>query len=107
MLVFVWMTSAYLAESCQSDRKQEQQSVLKTAKITVEVRSAWHDIRIAVETGGQTRLLWIAPCACARATAEERGTYVAVYKYYRDIFFANKETRDAQTYERGRSAVNC
>jgi hypothetical protein len=49
------MTSAFLAESCQGDRTQGQQSVLKTAKSTVEVHSVWHDIYIATETGGQMR----------------------------------------------------
>jgi hypothetical protein len=49
------MTSAFLAESCQGDRTQGQQSVLKTATSTVEVNSAWHDIYVATETGGQMR----------------------------------------------------
>jgi hypothetical protein len=51
VLVFVGMTS-FLAESC---RTQKHQSVLKTAKSTVEVHSVWHDIYIATETGGQMR----------------------------------------------------
>jgi hypothetical protein len=55
VLVFIGMTSAFLAESCQGDRKQEQQSVPKTAKNTVEVHSVWHDIYVATETGRQMR----------------------------------------------------
>jgi hypothetical protein len=53
VLVFTRMTSAFLAESCQGDRTQEQQTVLKIAKSTVEVHSLWHDIYVATETGGQ------------------------------------------------------
>jgi hypothetical protein len=45
----------FLSESCQGDRTQGQQSVLKTAKSTVEVHSVWHDIYVATETGGQMR----------------------------------------------------
>jgi hypothetical protein len=52
VLVFIGMTSAFLAESCQGDRTQGQQSVLKIAKSTVEVHSVWHDIYVATETGG-------------------------------------------------------
>jgi hypothetical protein len=55
VLVFNRMTSAFLAESCQGDRTQGQQSVLKIATSTVEVHSAWHDIYVATETGGQMR----------------------------------------------------
>jgi hypothetical protein len=55
VLVFVVMTSAFLAASCQGDRTQGQQSVLKIAKSTVEVRSVWHDIYVVTETGGQMR----------------------------------------------------
>jgi predicted membrane-bound mannosyltransferase len=54
VLVFIGMT-AFLAESCQGDRTQGQQSVLKIAKSTVEVHSVWHDIYVATETGGQMR----------------------------------------------------
>jgi hypothetical protein len=53
--VFIGMTSAFLAESCQGDRTQGQQSVIKTAKSTVEVHSVWHDIYVATETGGHMR----------------------------------------------------
>jgi hypothetical protein len=49
------MTSAFLAESCQGDRTQGQQSVVKVAKSTVEVHSVQHDIYLATETGGQMR----------------------------------------------------
>jgi hypothetical protein len=55
VLVFVGMTSAFLAESCQGDRTQGQKSVLKIVKSTVEVHSVWHDIYVATETGGQMR----------------------------------------------------
>jgi hypothetical protein len=55
VLVFIGMTSAFLAESCQGDRTQGQQPVLKIAKSTVEVHSVWHDIYVATETGWQMR----------------------------------------------------
>jgi hypothetical protein len=55
VLVFIGTTSAFLAESCQGDRTQGQQSALKFAKSTVEVHSVWHDIYVATETGGQMR----------------------------------------------------
>jgi hypothetical protein len=55
VMVFIGMTSVFLAESCQGDRKQGQKSVLKTAKSTVEVHTVWHDIYVATETGGQMR----------------------------------------------------
>jgi hypothetical protein len=45
----------FLAESCQGDRTQGQQSALKTTKSTVKVHSVWHDIYVATETGGQMR----------------------------------------------------
>jgi hypothetical protein len=57
VLLFIGMTSAILAESCQDDRTQGEQSVLRIAKSTVEVHSVWHDIYVATETGGQTRAL--------------------------------------------------
>jgi hypothetical protein len=76
VLVFIRMTSAFLAESCQGDRTQGQQSVLKTAISTVEIHSVWHDIYVATETCG---LLCVTPCACARVTAKERGTYAAMH----------------------------
>jgi hypothetical protein len=56
VLVFSRMTSVFLAESCESDRTQGQQSVLKTAKSTVEAHSVWYDtgktLYVATETGG-------------------------------------------------------
>jgi hypothetical protein len=55
VLVFVGMTSEFLAESCQGDRTQSQQSVLKIAKSTVEVHSVRHGIYVVTETGGQMR----------------------------------------------------
>jgi hypothetical protein len=36
LLVFIGMMSAFLAESCQGDRTQGQQSILKISKSTVE-----------------------------------------------------------------------
>jgi hypothetical protein len=53
-------------------------------------------------TGSQLRP---DPCACARVTAKERGTHTAMHKYYQNSFSANKQERDAQTRERGGSAV--
>jgi hypothetical protein len=53
VLVCFGMTSEFLAESCQSDWTQSQQSVLKIVKSTVEVNLVWHSIYIATETGGQ------------------------------------------------------
>jgi hypothetical protein len=55
VLVFTGMTSAFLAESCQGDRTQGQQSFLKPVKSTVEVHSVWYHIYVATETGGQMR----------------------------------------------------
>jgi hypothetical protein len=55
VLVFTGMTSVFLAESCQGDRTQGQQSVLKIVKSTVEVHSVWHDIYVATKAGGQMR----------------------------------------------------
>jgi hypothetical protein len=59
VLGFNGMTSAFLAESCQGDRTQGQQPVIKIAKSTVEVHSVWHDIYVATEAGGQMRaVVW-------------------------------------------------
>jgi hypothetical protein len=55
LLVFIWMTSAFLVESCQGDRKRGQQSVLKIAQSAIEVHSVRHGIYVATETGGQMR----------------------------------------------------
>jgi hypothetical protein len=88
VLVFIGMTSAFLAESCWGDRRQGQQSVLKTAKSTVGVHSVWHDIYVGTETCG---LLCITPCACAKATAKQRGTYVAMHRYYHNNYSANNQ----------------
>jgi hypothetical protein len=52
VLLFIGMTTAFLTKSCQGDRAQGQQPVLKTAKSTVEGHSVWHDIYVATETGG-------------------------------------------------------
>jgi hypothetical protein len=69
VLVFVGMTSVFLLESCQGDRKQGQQTVLKTAKSTVEVHSVWHDIYVATETGGQ---MWAVVCYSVRLRKSDR-----------------------------------
>jgi hypothetical protein len=61
------MTSAFLSESCQGDRTQGQQSILKSAKSTVELHSVWHGIYVATETGGQMRAVVLL-----RAPAQER-----------------------------------
>jgi hypothetical protein len=58
VLVFIGMTSVFLAESCQGDRTQGQQSVLRTAKVTAEEHSVWHDIYVATETGEQMRVVY-------------------------------------------------
>jgi hypothetical protein len=53
VLVFIGMTSEFLAESCQGDGTQEQQSVLKITKSTGEVHSVRHDMYVVTETGRQ------------------------------------------------------
>lgn len=45
----------FLAESCQGDRTQGQQSFPRIAKSTVAVHLVWNDIYIATERGGQIR----------------------------------------------------
>jgi hypothetical protein len=44
-------------------------------------------------------------CACARATAKERGTYAALHKYYHNNFSTDKQNCDVQTREREGSAA--
>jgi hypothetical protein len=44
VLVFAGMTTLFLDENYHGGRTQGQQSVLKTAKSTVDVHSMWHDI---------------------------------------------------------------
>jgi hypothetical protein len=70
VLMFTGMTSAFLAERCQGDWTQQQQSILKLAKSTVEVHSVCHDIYVGTETGEQMRAVVYSPCAYARATAK-------------------------------------
>jgi hypothetical protein len=60
---------------------------------------------MAPETGGQILAVCVTSCACATATAKERGTYAALHKYYYNNYSANKQNRDMQTHERGRSAA--
>jgi hypothetical protein len=93
--VFIGMTSAILAENCQGDRTQGQQSVLKIAKSTVEVHSVWHHYLCSYWDRRQIR----AVSVLLRAPAQERGTYAAMHKYYHD-FSSYQQTR-----ERGGSAV--
>jgi hypothetical protein len=80
VLVFIGMTSAFLAESCQGNPTQGQQSVLKITKSTVEVHSVWHNILL--RQTGRCGLLCITPCAWAKTNAKERGTD----KYYHSNF---------------------
>jgi hypothetical protein len=54
-LVLIGKTSAFLAVSCQGDRTQGQQTLLKIAKSTVEVHSVWHNMYVATGTGEQMR----------------------------------------------------
>jgi hypothetical protein len=70
-LVFIGTTSVFLAESCQGDRTQGQQSVLKTAKSTVKVYLVWHDICVATETGSR---MWavVSYFVCLRKSDCER-----------------------------------
>jgi hypothetical protein len=100
VLVFIGMTSAFLAESCQGDRTQGQQSVLKIAKITVEVHSVWHDICVAAETGGNMRAVEYYSVRLRKSDRERardlrRDVQIAYYQ----------QNRDEETRERGGSAV--
>jgi hypothetical protein len=74
-----WMTSASLAESCQGDRTQRQQSVVKIAKSTVDVHLVWHDISVATEARGQMRAVM---CYSVRL----RKTDAAMHKYCHNNF---------------------
>jgi hypothetical protein len=47
----------------------------------------------------------ITLCAYARATANERGTYTVMHKYYHNNFFVNKQNSNVQTREQGGSAA--
>jgi hypothetical protein len=47
----------------------------------------------------------ITPCVCARATEKGWANYAVMHKYYYNNFSVNKQNCDAQTHERGRSAV--
>jgi hypothetical protein len=105
VLVFIGKTSAFLAESCQGDRTLGQQSVLKTAKSTVEVHSVWHDIYVATGTGGQMRAV---VCYSVRLLESDRvrardlrrdAQILTQYFFFFFFFFANKQNRDAQIRE--------
>jgi hypothetical protein len=77
----IGMMSAFLAESCQGDWTQGQQSVLKIAKSTVKVHSGWHDIYVATETGGQMWAVVYYSVHCTRVTMKEQGTYTMTHRY--------------------------
>jgi hypothetical protein len=99
VLVFIGTTSAFLPESCQGDRTQVQQTVLKIAKSTVEVHSVWHDIHIDAGC-----------CVLLRVSAQERprkseGPTPRCKNITTTIFSANKQKSDAQSRERGESTV--
>jgi hypothetical protein len=55
VLVFARMILAFLSEGCQSDRTRGERSAAKTANITLELLTAWHDIHVPTETVGQMR----------------------------------------------------
>jgi hypothetical protein len=99
VLVFIGMTSAFLAESCHGDRTQGQQSVLKIAKSTVEVHLMWHDIYVATETGGQMRAV-VYYSVRLRKSDRERARDPRRDAQILRQFSANKQNR-----ERGGSAV--
>jgi hypothetical protein len=61
VLVFTVMTSAFLTESCQGDRTQGQQSVLKLRE--VQSRCTW--CGTISETGLQMAGCWVLFCAHA------------------------------------------
>jgi hypothetical protein len=66
VLLFIGMTSAFLAECCQGDRTQGQRSALKIAKSTVEVHSVWHDIYVATEWDRRVDVCCVLLCAPAQ-----------------------------------------
>jgi hypothetical protein len=94
-----------LTESCQGDRKQEQQSVLKPDKSTVEVHSVWHDIYVATKTGGQMPAVVYYSVRLRKSVRERARDLRTMHKYYNNIFSANKQNSDAQACERGGHAV--
>jgi hypothetical protein len=96
-----WDTSAFLDESCQGDRTQ--QSVLKTAKSTIEVHSVWH-IYVATETGGQMRAFEYYSARLRKSDRERAKDVRREHKYYNN-FSAKKQNRSAQTRGGGGSAV--
>jgi hypothetical protein len=66
VLVFIRVTLAFMAASCQDDRTQGQQSGIKTAKSTVELHSACQDIYVATEVGAQMAGCWVLQCEPAQ-----------------------------------------
>jgi hypothetical protein len=102
VLVFVRVTSAFLAESCQGDRTQGHQSVLKTAKSTVEVHLVWHDIYVATEIGGQVQAVMFFSVHLRKSDRERARD---LRRESQINFSADEQNRDAQTRERGVSAV--
>jgi hypothetical protein len=73
VLVSTGMTLAFMVKSCQGDRTQEQQSVLKIAKITTEVHSMWHNIYIATETGRHMRAVLYYSMCLRKSDCKETG----------------------------------
>jgi ABC-type Fe3+ transport system permease subunit len=71
VLVFIWMTSAFLVEKCWGDQTQGWQSVLKTVKSTVTVHLVWHTFYVAAETGGQMQAV-VFYCMCLHKSACEK-----------------------------------
>jgi hypothetical protein len=70
MLVFVVMTSAFLAESCQGDAKLRKQAFLKTANNTFEVHLVWRDVYVPIDTAERCELL----CCSVRMRKSEGPT---------------------------------
>jgi hypothetical protein len=91
------MTLAFLAKSCQGDRTQEQQSVLKLSRSTVEVHLVWH-IYVAIETGRQLR-------AVVYYSLHQRKSEGPMPRLTNMTTIANKKNHNAQTQERGGAAV--
>jgi hypothetical protein len=100
VLVFIGMTSAFLAESCQGDRTQGKQSVLKIATSIVKVHSVWHDIYVATETGGQMRAVVYYSLHLRKSDRERARDLRRDAQILPQYFSANKQNR-----ERGGSAA--
>jgi hypothetical protein len=90
MLVFIGMTSAFLAESFQGYQAQGQQLVLKIAKSTVAIHSMWHNICVAVETGGQMRVVVYYSVRMRKSVRERARALRPMREYYHNNFSAYK-----------------